>query len=100
MLRKACKTENSFNLEPGWESGQFEVNGVKVWRRSPIWCFVLPLRFSVVTRFSDIPIGVSRSFILSFTGSPEPSGKECQEGSHSVWIFENSNRGLAIHSIV
>lgn len=29
-----------------------------------------------------LPIGVSRYSILSFTGMPEPSGKECQEGSY------------------
>ena len=32
-----------------------------------------------------VPIGVSRSFILSYTGIAEPSDKECPEGSHSVW---------------
>jgi hypothetical protein len=42
------------------------------------------------------PIGVSRYSILSFTGMPEPSDKECQEGSHRCvrigkLVFENNN---------
>ena len=40
---------------------------------------------SLGMRLNDISIGVSRSFILSFTGSPEPSGKNVKK-AHTLCV--------------
>ena len=78
-----------FGFEPSENLENSMCTGKRSESCSPAVAYIQPSHFR--SRLTYIPAGVSRFFILTYTGIPEPSDKECHEGSHPLCVCLSLN---------